>query len=1193
MKEIIDHILDGKFDYDSGLLDFSCSKIDLTVPVGENYEGSFTIQGPPNKLIEGFVFSSDMRMKCLSNHFTGNGEEIGFVFQNDGLENGENLRGKFSVISNQGEYTIPFEIRIIDPAIEVERGDIKNLFYFSNLAKTDWKEAVRLFYEPGFSKILQENDAQYMTLYRGLSKHDRKEQNVEEFLIAVHKKQKIEYLVEEEKICINLTPSSAQREIQILRNGWGYTSLNIKIQGDFMTTEKEQFSEEDFKGNRCSFYIYFDRTKLHSGTNYGTIYLYNSYTEIELPIEIKADVMIERDFRLPKQKQQDIYDLTKAFISFRAKSITHKAWLTQTVEIIQRMLEQRKEDPIPWLFQAQLLVTENKINEAGWTLEHARAMLMQSNNNNPELWSYYLYLTTLLQHDEDSISHIAMEVEDTYKLHQDNWRLAWLLLFLLRELNTSVAKRWLFLQEQYQHGCNSPLIYVEAWQMLKAEPSLLNELGEFEVSILIFAARKKLLTREIIHQLHYVVSRSKYKIQLVFFILNVAYQMYHDSVTLMTICSMLIQNQRMDHEVFKWYAAAVEQDLRVTRLYEYYMYSLNLETEINIPREVFMYFAFNSNLDYEHTAYLYANLIKRQEEFPDLLEEVQFQIQNFVMNMLRKKKINFHLAYLYEHVIEPHMLDGEIQKALADIFFSKTIKLEKETYQKVIVLHSKLATESSYAIHNNDVTFPCYEDNVVILLEDQDENRMVLPASTPVYQLMHGDEILQFLAEANVKHIGLQIYLCNHDHDAVSITQENLNGYRMLVESPDISPDFRQEIIVKLLHYMQVHQEIEQIDAMLEILQPDIFPAKSRAEVINFLIDRGKVEKATEWIKKYGMFDVEPEALARLASMFLSGEKEVEEELLLRLCYQAFEKNQYDKNTLQYLMDYYEGTTKQLRDIWKKAIDNQMDVHTISERLLIEMLFTRNFVGEKIAIFCSYINGKTSISLEKAFLARCSYDYFVKDSLTDAVVFDEIGRLALRGEELQKVSRLAYARYYAENSGKITEEEKRVLVKFLTGLLEENIGMPWFGVYASIFRFMEEFHDKTIIEYKTNPDANLVIHYVILQKGGQIEEEYHSKKMMNVYGGVWEAQFILFFGETLKYYISEEKEGQHTVLENNSITRSDMGGEIVHSRFNALNDIMISKTLQNYETMNKLLQDYVKNDYMQDKLFQIQIEEWN
>ena len=62
----------------------------------------------------------------------------------------------------------------------------------------------------------------------------------------------------------------------------------------------------------------------------------------------------------------------------------------------------------------------------------------------------------------------------------------------------------------------------------------------------------------------------------------------------------------MDHEAFEWYSKGVERQLRITRLYEYYMMAIYTDEEGRLPceisRMVLMYFSYQSDLDYEKNA---------------------------------------------------------------------------------------------------------------------------------------------------------------------------------------------------------------------------------------------------------------------------------------------------------------------------------------------------------------------------------------------------------------------------------------------------------------------------------------------------------------------------------------------------------------------------------------------------------------
>ena len=94
-----------------------------------------------------------------------------------------------------------------------------------------------------------------------------------------------------------------------------------------------------------------------------------------------------------------------------------------------------------------------------------------------------------------------------------------------------------------------------------------------------------------------------------------------------------------------------------------------------------------------------------------------------------------------------------------------------------------------------------------------------------------------------------------------------------------------------------------------------------------------------------------------------------------------------------------------------------------------------------------------------------------------------------------------------------------------------------------------------------------------------------TKDMVDVFGGVCVASFVLFFGEKLMYYITEEKDGKSELTESGNLSRGEMRSESSKTRFGMLNDMMIAEALQDYETVHTLLEDYTKLDYVTKRLF--------
>ena len=221
------------------VLEFSDISLELSLKQGETAEGSFIVYAPGDVPVEGWIVSSQIRMECLAEEFIGIKETIPYRFSAKGTEPGDIVEGAFFIVTNYGEYELPYRVEIENDEIESSVGTIKNMFHFTNLAKENWEEAVKIFYSPRFKNIFSGGlDRQYYSAYKGLSAVYGNERNMEEFLLEINKKQRVEFVPEKTEILIEDPVDISRHEIVIARNGWGYTSLELKAEGDFLRIEK-------------------------------------------------------------------------------------------------------------------------------------------------------------------------------------------------------------------------------------------------------------------------------------------------------------------------------------------------------------------------------------------------------------------------------------------------------------------------------------------------------------------------------------------------------------------------------------------------------------------------------------------------------------------------------------------------------------------------------------------------------------------------------------------------------------------------------------------------------------------------------------------------------------------------------------------------------------------------------------------
>lgn len=1184
MQSTVERILAGEFHNGVRSLDFSSPRIELTLHEGEVYEGSFLIFGPENVFTEGTVSVDGIRMQCLTGSFSGREEEIAYRFDASDLNEGEKVQGDFRIISNQGEYSIPYEVSISAVSIESSMGNIRNLFHFANLAKTHWGEAVKLFYSKEFEQVFRGVDKQYYTVYRGLSGGETREQNVEEFLLEVKKKQKVEFIAEETKIRIDNPRGDREYRIVVNRNGWGFSQLTAEAEGDFIILEKTEIREEDFLGNCYRFPYYISEKNLHGGKNFGKIRLYNAYTSLEIQVLVHCRRVQTKVPGLHMERSHIVMELMQYYEAFRTKKINAALWMQETEKILDRLLQMDERDVSAKLFRVQLLVTQERYNEAEWLLGQVKELL--KSNYEPALYSYYLYLTTLLNREEAYIDETAAQVERIFTQNGDNWRIAWLLLYLQQDYSRSPSRKWMILEEQFKLGCNSPVLYIEAWNLMAANPALLMKLEGFELQVLIYAAKKELLNEGIREQIVYLSGKQRVYSKKVYFLLRKCYEAAPGDEVLQAICTLLIKGNLTEQEHFIWYARGIEKELRITRLYEYYMMSCEMTENTRIPRIVLMYFAFDSNLDSVHNAFLYAYVHRNREEYPELYENYREQIERFTVFQILKGRNNKWLAYLYRNVVTPVMITPETAKGLATALFVQHLSIKREDIRRVVLVYEKERCEIVFPAPGKEVYLPVYGSDCRLLLEDDKKNRYCQPFDYRLERLMIPDKLAFLAAPYVTDDPCFDIWICERGRAIAGINPENLEQMKRVAEADRLLEPLQKEIRMRLIHFFYDNDRMQELDEYLLQMSPGQIESSGYAQIVQFMVIRGMYEKAYEWVRLRGGHGIDAKVIMRLCSRLIAMELAEPDETLTTLVYQAFRAGKYDEILLEYLVRHYNGMVKEMRDIWKAAGAFSVDTYEISQRILEQLLYTGAYVGEKEEIFKSYVAGGARTDLELAFLSQSCFDYFVEDKVTDAFVIQDLQRVVERQEELSKVCKLAYTRYYAENKKQINERISHYLVRFLRELLEENLYFPYFKEYAEIIAFMHQFADKTMLQYKVEDGRKAVIHY-LMEKDAGSDGEYEKAEMRDMFGGICVVQFILFFGEKLQYYITESGGEKEQLTKSGTLSRNDTDREQRESRYNLINDIAIGRTLNDDETMEHLLLEYYEQDYMVKKLFPI------
>ena len=1185
VREIIDQLLQGKYTYTQRSLDFSTARVELSLVPGESIEGSFTIFGQENVPTYGTISSTELRMEVLTSDFSGSPYEVSYRFDATGLSQGDVIKGDFRIISNQGEYVLPFVITVRLDHIASSIGDIKNLFHFANLAKTDWDEAVDLFYSREFISVFKGNDAQYESLYRGLSVNPDNIQNVEEFLISINKKQPVQFVAEPGSLEIDFNGLSHDHGIIITRNGWGYTSLKAEVDGEFMALDRYELSEEDFNGSSTRIKMFLRTEKLHEGRNYGRITLYNSFVRVEIPVTVTVELSGRHLTADYQEKKKLLVDLVRTYESFSCKKIKSREWLSETGKIITKMNAIDDRDLETRLYTAHYYITAGRVNEGKWILDQAAREVEEAPGDT--LYSYYLYLSTLCSREDAFINDISERLEGIFRRNPDDWRIAWLLLYIAEEYSSSSPRKWMVLEQQFKLGCRSPILYLESMNLLNDSPAILTKLEEYELYVLEYGAKRGIISLNLIDQIVYLSMRVRNFDPRLFRILKACYEIRVSDDVLEAIVSLLIKGGRTDRFAFEWYEKGVDRQLRITRLYEYYMMSIYTDENGLLPceisRMVLMYFSYQSDLEYDKNAILYRYIHENRQEYPELYETYVPQIEKYLMAQLDKGRVTRDLAYLYKNMLTRQMVDAANAAKVLSVLYTSEIRTEDKRMNSVIVVYDKCEREMRFSMTDGCAYVPLYGSDYAVLLTDHEDNRYGASVPFTNTRLMMPGK----LADYTIPYIqkgreNLDLFLCDLGKNAYTIDMDNVGRYRDLAESEFVRKNCRNEIRGNLIRFYYDNDFTRQLTEYLMDMDPAEMGTAERNETLELMVMSGLYERALEWTREFGTYGVDPRVILRLCVRLLDrnllepGAKELE------IANGAFRNGKYDEQLLDYLVANYNGTIKEMRDIWKAAESFGLDTYGLCERMLVQMLYSGSYIGEKVEVFRSYVQSGSNSDIEMAFLAQSAYDSFVQGKVSDRYIFERIEKLTLENLPIPEICKLAYLRYFATDRSSEEEVNRDVAVFYLKELLSRGVFFPFFMEYQDMLPDMVQFVDKTMLEYRTAPGSKCIVHYRL---AGDASNEYHTRVMQEMYDGIYVTEFILFFGEQVQYYITEEGQDEGTHTESGTIQKSDIVREQLTGRFSMINDIMIGETLQDYGTVDSLMGEFFKKRFISEKLF--------
>lgn len=1167
MREKINRFAKGIFLFDRPDLSISVDRINLIVPKGEKAEGSFSVSAGDKKF-KGIVFSSQSLFYFDNPSFCGVNNTVHYKFDATNLDVGDRFEFSITVVTEYGEVSIPVTCKVTSVSFNTSIGPVSDVFQFANLAQTNWGEAKLLFKSPYFYDVFSSQEKENELMIRALRGSGNVSLAVEELLIALRKKRVITVTADRMKIDLESPDSPTIDEgIVLSKDTWGYVQLTCEAEGDFIVPSTGIIWAEDFKDNSYRLSYSIDKSKLSAGMNPGKIIISSVRQKIVIDVVCHNEVGQNRSRSVKRRIKHDILTITQTYIDYRFGKISAGKFAGEIESVLDGLKPLREETIKEELFHIYAGVISGK----SMKVENRLKNVIDSDDwrdNEPIVFAGVLFLEGLI-HPEKQTSNLEY-IRQLFDRTGDAY--VYIMSMMLDDRKRiSPQRNYEALKECCANQSPSIAALCEAALIVSRQPEVIRELSGFDIKVLSLALKNGLLQKKSMITIALLASRNK---KADFRTINLFYDLYKEfggRELLEALCQLLISSGERSARAFDILAKGCEEHVNITNIFEACALAVSGSGDVPVPGVVLSYFEKGISLPSDRKAALFANIVRNRDRMSGISPMFSMMIREFTVNGLSEGIISDDFAILYNNLQGVDTLNESQAARLPELIFKNKLTVDLPDARKVIVVYGKLKKEEQYDLFDKSALIDVYSDDCLILFEDDRQNR-ILNCEYRLEKLITNQELIDYSMETQADDKYVTLNICEN--------LKTIESIKRCYGMEEISESFRRDCTKRLIGYYYENLEGEIMESYLVGLDLSKYSRKERCSFIELMMQRELYSLAFKNIELYGYYGLDVKRLTKLVTKLVDSEKTLtENRLLTDICSYVFSKGRTEKNVILVLTKFYNGDAETSYHIWQRAMDFGIDASELEERLLGQLLFTESDMNYARTVFKHYYGHQSYRGLVKAFISYYAYGCLVYDRLPDDEMLDMMIKECR--SEYNKVCALVLLKCYSKRK-EFTEVEKHFIETELERMERENVRFAFLKDFPDTINVPGSFRDKYFVEYHTDCNKQVTIHYRM--KTDRLDE-YIEEKMQEADYGIFVKEFIVFCGEVIQYYISEEDENGHTITEASCISVEADVTDQGRSRYEQLNWIITSKQVADNVTMKNMLEEYVRTEYLSKKLF--------
>lgn len=1157
---------DNSIEYNNtqkrGGLRLSDWNMELTYEAGVDHRGFFTIDSIDGKPVKGYAHSTNDVIECEERAIRGVHQQIDFVCFGSTMAEGTEVDGDFAIITDAGEYNIPYHIRFVRKSVESSVGPIGDLDGFARLYAENMREAREMFFQPGFARVFFKGEPEKEALYHGFMKGRNRNTIVEEFLCTLGYKRPAAIVVETSRIIMDAGTVQVNLEIAMDQPGYlegeiGSLKDQLFINGEARTA----FSADDFADGKLT--VRLEKKENHT-VGSDTLYIRTLRQEIMIPVEWwgtlpEPEEKIEKGRNVKIQKAELMHN----YLYFRTGVIGFEDFIEESTQALEDLYFETND--IEWkLYRVHLHIMKEEMGDAQKLLAEAEEYIAE-HPVDALYKNYVLYLHAMYERSPEAISTAVVAIREYLKVTEHKASALWMLIYLDREYVYNKRLQFETIKQLFAEGENSCLLFFEACEIINDNPDFMDELGPFEIAVFRWGLRYGYISLPLAYQFARLALRLKYYSPSIFGIAKKLYSVEPDERFLQLICSLLIKGNKATTEYHPYYRSAVEANLKIIGLNEFFIRSMDFNTYDKIPQRVLIYFTYSNTLDTNERAYLYSNVLHNKEAYEEVYGAYYAKIPAFLEEQLQKGKINEQLAYLYLSFREILLERPEFARAVCQVLFRQRLICQNKHITGIYVYQPETDQEVYYPLSAGTCMPEIVNEKSIIYFVDSNEQRYVR-------DIDHAKGYFLGLSEMKEEWIGknlsdTNVLLAMGSRTKQPYQQKDMAVLQRIAFHEQLKPYVREKALRSMLSWYEAQGDVKELNRWLSRTDYEMVTKDYGRTLMEHYLFAGMQEKAYEGVIRHSAFGLSGENLLELATYGVAHNPEGHE--VLHLCYSAFLSGYYNNETLYHLMHGFNGEIEDLMTIWERSIDRNLDTVDFELKILKQSVYTANNSTVSFPVFeeC-YKKEKENPILEKYLNFMCLEELDGNVVLSDSMR-EVVGKEILSGKINGQDTKIYYLYYYAdkENLTESTIQAVECIIREFTG---RNFYLPVFHAYADYVHLPVEFLEKVYVTYQGDAEADVRLFYQLKE-----EEKIYSVRMMEVLPGIYVGSEHFYTNDKVRYQL--EKNGE-IVEDKNSYHFDAFGYEGTESRFCELNRLALG------EESGEELKDYLTRAFFVDRV---------